>query len=53
MKKEEYVELHKLLAKLKYEIGITLCEVTNEELINEYQEFLKAINKVMEIFIIE
>ena len=51
MNKNEYVELHKLLAKLQYEITITLCETNNEKIIKEYQEYQKAIEKIMQIMI--
>lgn len=53
MSKNEYVDLHRLLAKLNYEIAITLCEITNPELIKEYQEYQEAILKIMQIMIID
>lgn len=53
MNKNEYIELHRLLAKLNYKIAITLCETTNPELIKEYQEYQEAILKVMQIMIID
>ena len=53
MSKNEYVDLHRLLAKLNYEIAITLCEITDPELIKEYQEYQEAILKVMQIMIID
>lgn len=53
MNKNEYIDLHRLLAKLNYEIAITLCETTNPELIKEYQEYQEAILKVMQIIIID
>lgn len=53
MSKNEYVDLHRLLAKLNYEIAITLCEITNPELIKEYQEYQEAILKVMQIMILD
>jgi hypothetical protein len=53
MNKNEYIELHRLLAKLNYEIAITLCETTNPELIKEYQEYQEAILKIMQIMIID
>ena len=53
MSKNEYVDLHRLLAKLNYEIAITLCEITNPELIKEYQEYQEAILKVMQVMIID
>lgn len=53
MNKNEYIELHRLLAKLNYEIAITLCEITNPELMKEYQEYQEAILKVMQIIIID
>lgn len=53
MNKNEYVDLHRLLAKLNYEIAITLCEITNPELIKEYQEYQEAILKIMQIMILD
>lgn len=53
MSKNEYVDLHRLLAKLNYEIAITLCEITNHELIKKYQEYQKAIFKIMQIMILD
>lgn len=53
MNKNEYADLHRLLAKLNYEIAITLCEITNPELIKEYQEYQKAILKIMQIMILD
>ena len=53
MNKNEYIDLHRLLAKLNYEIAITLCEITNPELIKEYQEYQEAILKVMQVMIID
>ena len=53
MNKNEYIELHRLLAKLNYEIAITLCEANNPELIKEYQEYQEAILKVMQVMIID
>lgn len=51
MNKNEYTDLHRLLAKLNYEVALTLCETNNEEIIKEYQEYQKAIEKVMKIMI--
>lgn len=53
MNKNEYVDLHRLLAKVNYEIAITLCETTNPEIIKEYQEYQEAILKIMQIMIID
>lgn len=53
MYKNEYVELHRLLAILKYEVSITLCETNNEEIIKEYQELQEAIDKIMLVMIID
>ena len=53
MRENEYVDLHRLLAKLNYEIAITLCEITNPKLIKEYQEYQEAILKIMQIMIID
>ena len=53
MNKNEYIDLHRLLAKLNYEIAITLCETTNPEIIKEYKEYQEAILKIMQIMIID
>ena len=52
MNKEDYVHLHTLLAKLRYELEIELLEV-NDTYINELKKQIEAINTVMEIFIVE
>ena len=51
MNKNEYIDLHRLLAKLNYEIAI--CEANNPELIKAYQEYQEAILKVMQVMIID
>lgn len=52
MSKEDYVSLHTLLAKLKYELEIELLEST-EEYANEIRGHIEAINDVMKVFIME
>jgi len=52
MNKNEYTDLHRLLAILNYEVALTLCETNNKEIIKEYQEYQKAIEKVMQIMIL-
>ena len=53
MNKHEYVELHRLLAKLRYLLAIAICETNDEELIKEYQGNIKAIEDIMKVFIME
>lgn len=53
MKKHEYIELHRLLAKLKYELVIEMCEMCDKESIKEYQENIKAIDNIMQVFILD
>lgn len=52
MNKEDYVHLHTLLAKLRYELEMELLEV-NDNYINELKKQIEAINTVMEIFIVD
>lgn len=52
MNKEEYVQLHTLLAKLKYELEIEMLEVTSDY-IKELRKQIDAIDEVMKIFIVE
>lgn len=47
MNKEEYTELHKLLAKLKYELVKILN--SNSKFTDEIKVNLRAIDKVMDI----
>ena len=53
MNKEEYIQLHTLLAKLKYELNIELLNVTNNEYLEELRKQIDAIDEVMKIFIVE
>jgi len=52
MNKEDYVHLHTLLAKLRYELEMELLEV-NDNYINELKKQIEAVNTVMEIFVVE
>lgn len=53
MTKEEYIQLHTLLAKIKYELEIEMLEVTNEAYIEELRKQIDALDEVMKIFIVE
>ena len=53
MNKEEYIQLHTLLAKLKYELEIELLESANKEYLEELRGHINAIDDVMKIFIVE
>lgn len=52
MDKDDYVELHTLLAKLRFELEIAMLEATEEYMV-ELQKEIEAVNKVMQIFIVE
>ena len=52
MNKEEYIQLHTLLAKLKYELGIEILEAITEYA-KELRKQIDAIDEVMKIFIVE
>lgn len=52
MNKEDYVHLHTLLAKLRYELEMELLEV-NDNYINKLKKQIEAINTVMEIFVFD
>lgn len=53
MNKEEYVQLHTLLAKLKYELEIEILNISNKEYVEELRGNINAIDDVMKIFIVE
>lgn len=53
MNKNEYVELHRLLAKLKFEIAKQLLETNVDERIMEYKKLQAAIDKIMLVMIID
>lgn len=53
MNKEDYIQLHTILAKLKYELEIELLEVTSKEYMEELRKQIMAIDEVMKIFIVE
>lgn len=52
MNKKDYVLLHSLLAKLKYELQIELLEV-HQDYIDEVKKQIEAVDEVMKIFIVE
>ena len=53
MSKEDYVKLHTILAKLKYELEIIKCETNNQEYIEEIEKHIKSIDDLMSVFIME
>lgn len=53
MNKNDYVNLHRILAILKYELNIELLEANDETYIKNLQSDIEAIDKVMNIFIVE
>lgn len=53
MNKNQFVEFHRLLAILKYEIYMNLCETNNQEYVAELQKQLDAINILMTVFVVE
>lgn len=52
MNKKDYVLLHTLLAKLKYELEMELLKAIEKYAI-EMKENIKAIDEIMKIFIVE
>ena len=54
MSKEEYANLHYLLAKLKYELLIESYECDSaSDYVKELREQVEAIDLIMKVFIIE
>ena len=53
MNKNQFVEFHRLLAILKYELYMNLCETNNEKYIAELQKQLDAIDILMAMFVVE
>ena len=53
MNKNQFVEFHRLLAILKYELYMSLCETNNEKYIAELQKQLDAIDILMAMFVVE
>ena len=53
MNKEDYVNLHRILAMLKYELKTKLMEENNNYETENLQSDLEAIDKVMNIFMFE
>lgn len=52
MNKVEYSQLQMLLAKLKFELAIKLCEIQDEELCEKIKNQIKNVDEVMKIFCI-
>lgn len=53
MNKEDYVQLHTLLAKMKFELEVDMLENSDLEFIVETKKQIKAIEEVANIFIVE
>lgn len=53
MNKEEYIQFHNMLAKLKYELETEMMEAHDVEYIRELRKQIDAIDEVMKIFIFE
>ena len=53
MNKEDYVQLHTVLAKLKYELEIIKWETNNQEYIEEIEKHIKSIDDLMTVFMLE
>lgn len=53
MNKNQFVEFHRLLAILKYELCMNLCEANNDKYIAELQKQLDAIDILMKVFVVE
>lgn len=53
MNKEDYVQLHTLLAKMKFELEVKLLKEADFDYIEKMNKQLKAIDEVAKIFIVE
>jgi hypothetical protein len=54
MNKNEYADLHYLLAKLKYELSITMLECdVNSKYAKQLKRQIEEIDDIMKIFIVE
>ena len=53
MSKEDYAQLHYLLAKLKYELSMMSFECQSEAYGKELDEQIKAIDLIQKVFIVE
>lgn len=53
MSKEDYAQLHYLLAKLKYELKMISFECHSEDYEKEVEEQIKAIDLISKVFIVE
>lgn len=53
MSKEDYVQLHTLLAKIKYELEVALLNEADFDYIAKMKKQIEAIDEVASIFIVE
>ena len=53
MSKEDYVQLHTLLAKMKFELEVDLLHEADFDYIEKINKQIKAIDEVANIFIVE
>ena len=53
MNKKDYVELHRLLAILKYELETDYYSSNNEIYLKQLKEKIAAIDVLMNVFIVE
>lgn len=54
MNKEDYAKLHYLLAKLKYELSITMFECNSDsKYAKQLKRQIEEIDDIMKIFIVE
>ena len=53
MSKEDYVQLHTLLAKIKFELEVDLIHEADFDYIEKMKKQLEAIDEVAKIFIVE
>lgn len=53
MNKEEYVQLHTLLAKLKFELQMDLVQMSEINYLQILRTQIDAIDEVMKIFVME
>lgn len=53
MNKEDYVQLHTILAKLKFELQMNLMEISDIDYLRELRTQIDAIDEVMKIFVVE
>lgn len=53
MNKEDFAQLHYLLAKLKYELKMISFECHTEDYKKDLDEQIKAIDLIQKVFIVE